>query len=42
MMEKEIKLDDKIITREELEKSINDLKEVNPNCFNTVKKLPAA
>lgn len=29
-------------TREELEKSINDLKEVNPNCFNTVKKLPAA
>lgn len=29
-------------TREELEKSINDLKEVNPNCFDAVKKLSAA
>ena len=29
-------------TKGELEKTINDLKEVNPNCFNTVKKLPAA
>lgn len=29
-------------TREELEMSIDDLKEVNPNCFNTTKKLSAA
>ena len=29
-------------TKEELEKTIADLKEVNPNCFNTVKKLSAA
>lgn len=29
-------------TKEELEKTIVDLKEVNPNCFNTVKKLSAA
>ena len=29
-------------TKEEIEKSISDLKEVNPNCFDTIKKLSAA
>ena len=28
--------------KDEVQKSINDLKEVNPDCFNTVKKLSAA
>ena len=29
-------------TREELEATISDLKEVDPNCFHTARKLPAA
>lgn len=28
-------------TKEEIQKSINDIKEVNPSCFNSSKKLPA-